>query len=157
MKSINFNSGIKTYAVNGDESNVIKVNISDINIAQRIKETEEKIDKIGVEIDNGVTAEQLSAYDKEIKDLINYTFGTDICTPAFGNANVFSITEEGKFLFEAFFEAFVPIITEDIQNYKMVKKSEKFNSVISNAPAVDTPANQFTEEEKVFLRQKLGI
>lgn len=157
MKSINFNSGIKTYAVNGDESNVIKVNISDINIAQRIKETEEKIDKIGVEIDNGVTAEQLSAYDKEIKALINYTFGTDICTPAFGNANVFSITEEGKFLFEAFFEAFVPIITEDIQNYKMVKKTEKFNSVISNAPAVDTPANQFTEEEKVFLRQKLGI
>lgn len=157
MKSINFNSGIKTYAVNGDESNVIKVNISDINIAQRIKETEEKIDKIGVEIDNGVTAEQLSAYDKEIKDLINYTFGTDICTPAFGNTNVFSITEEGKFLFEAFFEAFVPIITEDIQNYKMVKKSEKFNSVISNAPAVDTPANQFTEEEKELLRQKLGI
>lgn len=157
MKSINFNSGIKTYAVNGDENNVIKVNIADINMSQRIKESEAKFDEITAKISDGVTPEELVAYDKEIKEIINYTFGTDICTPAFGNANIFSVTEEGKFLFESFFEAFVPIITEDVQNYNMAKKSEKFDSVISNAPAVDTPANQFTEEEKELLRQKLGI
>ena len=38
MQSINFDTGYKTYAVNGDESNVIRINVADLSIKSRIKE-----------------------------------------------------------------------------------------------------------------------
>ena len=50
MQSINFATGIKEYAVNGDESNVIRINVSDMNIAARFREHIDMFDKIESDI-----------------------------------------------------------------------------------------------------------
>lgn len=40
MQSINFNTGYKEYAINGDDSKTIRVNISDLNIPARVDEVQ---------------------------------------------------------------------------------------------------------------------
>ena len=37
MKSINFSTGVKEYAINDDENNKIRININDLNIPNRVK------------------------------------------------------------------------------------------------------------------------
>ena len=43
MQSINFDKGYKTYAVNEDESNVVKINVADLNMKFRIEELPSRI------------------------------------------------------------------------------------------------------------------
>ena len=41
MKSINFSTGVKEYAINDDENNKIRININDLNIPNRTKEVQD--------------------------------------------------------------------------------------------------------------------
>ena len=45
MKSIDFDSGYKTYSINGDENCVIKVQITDFNLPKRINDAIVEISK----------------------------------------------------------------------------------------------------------------
>lgn len=120
MKSINFNTGIKEYAVNGDEGNVIRVNVGDMNIATRFKENINLFDDIQRDIDeNGKpTPEKLSEYDKTIKEKIDYIFGSDVSSHAFGNASCLSPVGDGKLMFTAFMESFMELIKEDAEQFR---------------------------------------
>lgn len=116
MKSINFESGIKEYAINGDESKTIRINVTDLNLLKRIEDIAPKL----TEIQNRYkdmkqpTPQQFFDMDVEIRELFNGVFGSDICTPAFGDTNCVSVNEQGEFLFVAFFNAFIPLLKEDI-------------------------------------------
>jgi len=130
MKSINFNTGIKRYAVNGDENNVIAININDLNLMKRIQDAQNVFDPILSRLDKEPnTPELLAEVDREIKEKFDYIFGTDISAHVFGDVNCLSPIEDGSLLFMSFFEAFAPVVLEDMNanraNYA-ANKDERF-------------------------------
>lgn len=121
MKSINFKKSFKEYAVNGDESKIIRVKLSP-DMLNKIQDTMSEIDKFRDEINENNIAEMGRKYGK----IINNIFDTDICTPAFDGENPFSVVDGGKFLVEAFFEAFIPVLTEDLESLKIRPEVQKY-------------------------------
>lgn len=117
MKSINFKKNFKEYVVNGDESKIIRVKLSP-DMLDKIEDTLSEIDRFRDEINKDNIAEMGRKYG----EIINNIFGTDICTPAFDGENPFSVVDGGKLLIEAFFEAFVPVLEEDIKSLKKLLK-----------------------------------
>ncbi|MBQ8298025.1 MAG: hypothetical protein IJX77_09620 [Ruminococcus sp.] len=124
MKSINFSTGIREYKINEDESRVIRINLSDLNMGSRIEEMKEKINALDQKYGSikKPTSKQLAEMDSSIRSIIDYAFGTDVCTPAFGEVNVMSPVE-GTPLFRKFFEAFLPALKADVNAMK-IKKPE---------------------------------
>ena len=121
MKSINFKTSFKEYVVNGDESKIIRVKL-DPDMPNKIKDTMSEIDKFRDEINENNIAEM----GRKFGEIINNIFGTDICTPAFDGENPFSVVEDGKFLVEAFFEAFTPVLAEDLESLKIRPEVQKY-------------------------------
>ena len=169
MQSINFSTGIKEYAINGDENNVIKVNISDLNIVNRYQEASKKIEALAEKYKNvsKPTSEQLTEADAEVRAQLNYVFDSDVCTPAFGNTNCFSPVSNGMFLFEAFMEAFMPLVQQDMKatanasKIHIEDKTAKYTAHLNTAPI--TVSNQadllsrLTPEQKdAMLREMLN-
>ena len=132
MQSINFDKGYKTYAVNGDENNIIKINVADLSIKARIKEMYARITALESEYRNvdKPTDEQFAEVDKKIKAEINYAIGTDVCTPAFGLLNCMTILpDSGKSVVQSFLEALMPIIQKDVDDYtESIKKLKKLDT-----------------------------
>lgn len=121
MKSINFKKSFREYAVNGDESKVIRIKL-DPDMPRKIQNTMSEIDKFRDEINDDNIAEM----GRKFGEIINNIFGTDICTPAFDGANPFSVVDDGKLLVEAFFEAFIPVFTEDLEALKIRPEAKKY-------------------------------
>lgn len=121
MKSINFKKNFNEYAVNGDESKIIRVKLSP-DMLNKIQDTMSEIDKFRDEINENNIAEMGRKYG----EIINNIFDTDICTPAFDGENPFSVVDGGKLLIEAFFEAFIPILEEDLKSLKIRPKVQKY-------------------------------
>ena len=88
MKSINFKSSFREYAVNGDESKVIRIKL-DPDMPQKIQNALSEIDKFK----NGINKNNISETGEKFCKIINNAFGTDICTPAFDGENPFSIVD----------------------------------------------------------------
>lgn len=143
MQTIKFDDGYKTYSINDDNSRTIRINLLDLNMKSRyekatkvIEETVNKMKSVNVP-----SEDQLLEFDTVIREQLNYVFGSDICTTVFGAANVLTPLESGKFLFESFVEAFVPMITKDSQaainasNIHIEKRTEKYTKPIISAPA----------------------
>lgn len=139
MQSINFNTGYKEYIINGDETTKIRINVNDLNIPNRINECQKFFDEMAEKYkneDRQMTAEELSDLDKQVREKINYAFGSDICTPAFGNINCMSPVEGGKMLFEAFFEVLMPVVEADMKaaaQAQAVHIKDKTNKYIQSA------------------------
>lgn len=115
MKSIDFDNGYKTYAINGDENCVIKINTTDFNLPKRIKDANTSIQAVIKDYEGKDAAEDMAAFDEKVRKIINEVCGGDICTPAFGSANLFSITSNGNYIFENFLGALLPVIQADIE------------------------------------------
>lgn len=126
MKSINFDEGYKEYALNDDESRVIRIRLTDPNLLSRIEKTMNKVNELIKKYRNrpvnGDNITALTDFDSEVKGLLNETFGTDICTPIFGDASVLAPTSDGNMLIFSFFNAFMPILKADIEAAAMTAK-----------------------------------
>lgn len=153
MKSISFNTGYKEYAINDNANNTIRINMSDLNLPHRIKEVQDFFDNMAEKYKNDdrrMTSEELSDWDKQIREKINYAFGTDVCTPAFGNINCISPVEGGKMLFEAFFEVLMPVVEADMkaaaqaQAIHIEDKTNKYISAAQSAPVAPQIAPAIT-------------
>lgn len=116
MQSIIFDDGIKEYDINGDESRVIRINISDFNLLKRRDEAVKNIEALvrDMKADGTPTPEKLTEYDRRFREQINYIFGSDVCTPAFGSAHCMSIVSGGKMLFEGFLDALLRQVEQDM-------------------------------------------
>ena len=158
MQSINFNTGSKEYAINGDDSNTIRINVSDINIMTRINEVQEKLDSIGEKLtENGTpTPELLSECDREIKQQIDYAFGSNVSQAVFGCVNCLSPVDGGKLLFEAFMDAFIPLVAGDIkartdaQRTRVSSETDKYTAHLNQTIKEDKPV-QLTDEQRQLL------
>ena len=112
MQKIEFDEGYRTYQI-GDSDRIIKIRL-DPDLMTRIKAAESRISDMEDRLKNAAP-DELTALSDEIKDIFNSAFGTDVCTPAFDGASVFTLTGGGKMLFQSFFEAFIPVLTKDIE------------------------------------------
>lgn len=147
MQSINFNTGYKTYALNGDENNVIRVNVTDLNIAKRFIDTQKTIGEIidrFMNIEHPTPADLYNA-DQQVREQLNYALGSDVSTAAFGTANCLSPTVSGKILIEEFMDVFMPVVTRDIQSaaaasrIKLEQKTDKYIKPITTSAAQNLP------------------
>lgn len=130
LESINFNQNIKTFAINGDENNVIKLNTSDYGIFTRHKEKAnelEDFEKLAVENEDKIA--EMEEAEKTVRDLLNYIFNSDVCTPAFGKTNCLSPCD-GMPLFVGFLNALMGIVERDMQaeNKKMEANISKYTN-----------------------------
>lgn len=157
MKSINFNTGVKTYVLNGDESNTIQINVTDVNIASRLEKCQKQIDEIGAELSamKNPTPEQLAGYDERIKKLLDFAFGADISSHAFGDASCLSPLPDGSLLLFAFMDAFVPAVLEDIKRAGSGFKSQNRAKIEKYTAGLDdTKAEpKAGKDEKIDLSQ----
>ena len=159
MKSIKFSTGAKRYALNDDETNVITVNVNDVNIPKRMKECQKTLDSIQAEFKSigEPTPEQLFEYDKRIKEAIDFAFGTDVSSHAFGEMNCLSPTVSGRLLFVEFFDAFLPVVLEDIKafsknvNPKVSKKVEAYTTFDEPEEKKPFDINSLTDKQRAYL------
>ncbi|MBQ7131240.1 MAG: hypothetical protein IJO29_01590 [Oscillospiraceae bacterium] len=176
MKSINFQGGsFKEYALNGDESNAIRINVSDYGIITRFNEAKEKIGKLCnnfKEIDYDVSVEDVKEADEFIRNQIDYVFGADTAAKAFGSTNCISLNQSGQPICIAFLDALLPILEHDIksaanaQNMSVSLDNEKTAKYISQSkqsakpfipmaqPALDI-SNLSPEQKAEILKQLL--
>lgn len=141
MKSLNFDTGVNEYLINGDESKVIRIDTTDFALFDRAKKASEIIDKLSNDYRNAdvKTDEQANEIfvkaDKDIREQINYIFGYDVSTVVFGITNCVSVTKSGHMLFENFLNAVIPVIKEDMQE-AMKKQNERVNKYTSQVHKV---------------------
>lgn len=177
MKNISYSSTTyKEYQLNGDA--IIRVNVSDIGILTRYRQSAEEIDKVHKRIGSHPTADDLDAADKAIRSLIDGVFGEGISDAAFGAVNCLSPTTDGGVLCINFLRAFFPVVSEDIKAAAQAAKitlddsklnNEKTQKYIKPVPMyagqyVPTAGNTYmekaskplTDEQKAFLKELLG-
>lgn len=123
MKSINFDEGYEKYAVNGDESRTIRIRIGDFNLLKRAESMITEIESLGDKYSGKLDVNTMIEFDSSVREIIDKTFDTDFCEKAFGSANICTVVnDDGKLLFESFFEAFMPILKSDLNAAVMNKK-----------------------------------
>ena len=137
MEKISFNNGYKEYKINDDENAVIRINTTDMKIIDRANEAKKNFNEIMKkyeDIENQNLPDDkvfslVSECDRDIREQINYIFGSDVCTAAFGNANCISPCG-GQPLFMNFINAIIPLIEKDIAKEQKLsaKKIEKYTS-----------------------------
>lgn len=157
MKSINFNTSIKQYAVNGDENNAISINVSDLNLYKRIMEAETAFDPFFERLDREEnTPELLFEVDKAVKEKLDYIFGTNISEKVFGGTNCLSPLDDGNLLLMAFLEAFIPMVLEDMKKSNQsfeAGKDDKFSKYLpkeEKKPSIDL--SKLTPEQIAYLQ-----
>lgn len=175
MLSINFDSGnYKEFAINGDENNTVKINVSDMGILTRAQDALKHIDGIVEELaekeKQGVdNAELLKEQDEKARQMVNTIFATDICTRALGGTNAFSVASNGKPVIVNLLEALIQILVQEIKaartaaQIKLEDKTDKYVKPVTISPAkpfiplaepkIDIDA--LTAEEKNALLKEL--
>lgn len=164
MQSINFEIGnYKEYAINGDERNTIKIDVSDIGIIDRlqtamaeISDYQQKLDSITEPSDSVV-----SEMDSTAREIINKAFDSDVCTKAFGSKNCFSVASNGQPVIINFLNAFMPIIKNDFslaienQQSELKGKTSKYIDPVVNGPATEIDVSTLSEGQKKALIEEL--
>lgn len=115
----------KRFRIDGDDSRIIELNTSDMNILLRLDEVEERLKTLADSVtfdDEGAEPEEnikrLLSTDKEMRDLMDYLFDSkisDICAPSGSMYDPFN----GKYRFEHIMETLFTLYEENIeQEYK---------------------------------------
>lgn len=131
MKSINFDDGLKSFAINGDESRVIRFNPGDPNIMPRAKEAckrisqwQEELKAINLNPDGTLVnesddaSEALSSFNTMLREELNYIFNADVYDTVFAGQSPLCIVEsDKKFLFEAFLFPAIDLVSEEIEAF----------------------------------------
>jgi len=120
MEKITFDSGIKTYRING--AGVLRFNPGDPNVYARFLEAADKLQNIedGLiaeaktlpEADGAGVVRLLGKADAEIKALLGWVFGQDNdFDKILGGVNLLAITDNGQRVVTNLMEALQPILT----------------------------------------------
>lgn len=121
MNSLNFDSGVKEYAINDDPNRIIRVNPSDFGIVARAKKAKEALDKLRIDPGEERLDEALDAMDKAVREQIDAIFGEGTSQIAFGDVNCTSLAN-GNPIFLNFLNAIIPEVEKAVEEEK--KKSD---------------------------------
>ena len=173
MQSINFEIGnCKEYAINGDENNTIKIDVSDLGFLDRLQKAYAEIEEYAKKLESVTKPDEniLSEMDETARKIVNKAFDSGVCTKAFGNKNCFSVAANGRPNIANFLEAFIPIIERDFksafqaQQIKLEEKTDKYTKPITvqskppivgmvSQPAIDI--SKLTQEQKNAMLREL--
>ena len=133
LESFNFDDGVKEYAINNDEHRILKVNVKDVGLVDRIETSirnmETSMDAIkDVEIDedgDAVLAEYaqvIRATNKAVRRAFDRVFYPGASVIVFGNQNPLT-TVNGITIYERFMRAFLEKVKPEME--KEQKASEE--------------------------------
>ena len=119
----------KKFRINGDNSKIVELNVSDVNIAIRLKEVYKKLDSMAhkagsllVNQEGASTEEELEAVSKaltdldtEMRNLVNYLFDYDVCSVCANGMNLYSLVN-GEFWFEHVIESLAGLYETNFKN-----------------------------------------
>ena len=94
MKNLSFETGINEYDLGGKV--IVRFNPTDVSFLEKLSESFATLDKIQEEVKREEIRDEKDVYnlaknlDRKMRDIINALFGADVCTPLFGEMNLFS-------------------------------------------------------------------
>ena len=94
MKELNFDLGLNEYDLGGKVT--VKFNPTDVSFLEKLSDSFATLDKIQEEVKREEISDEKDVYnlaknlDEKMRDIINALFGQDVCTPLFGEMNLFS-------------------------------------------------------------------
>jgi len=100
MSSLNFDTGIKTFTINNDESRTITFNPADYDFIKRLESSYEKLEAAQnrwaavAQAANGDVHQTMAAIDgaeKEIRDIIDEVFGGPVCDIVFRGISAYAL------------------------------------------------------------------
>lgn len=125
---LKFNDGFKEFAVNGDESRIVRFNPCDFGILERISVSQKRLEELEKKYKDAEASDTdelgkiAAECDRDIREEINTVFGNDVCTPAFGTVNCLTLAG-GQPLYANFVDALLPIVESSLD--KETKQSKK--------------------------------
>ena len=160
MKNLNFDSGIREYAINGDESRVIRICVTDMNLGKRIADCENDVEQIAEKYGSieHPDMEQLFELDREVRAVVDKAFGAGVSETAFGTVNCCSPVGGGKLLFEGFVTALAAQIKADVQAAAQQRVRPEVAAYLpehTDHPPDLPQIDQLTEAEKIALLKRL--
>lgn len=137
MQSLNFDDGLKSFAINGDESRVIRFNPADPGLIERYQEALQLIEAAQNDLTKdlplnpngtptGGTEENVRIVKEVggvIREALKLMFNSDVYDTVFAGQSPLAATTGGKYLFEVFMESLLPIFEKEIKEYQ--KNSKK--------------------------------
>ena len=125
MQSISFDEGYKEFAINNDETRVIRFNPKDFGILTRMEDTLSDFEALEKKLKDGNEEEftnNLREAEKVVHEKIDSIFNANVHDIIFNHQSPISLVG-GEFLFMRVIEALVPIVEKEVK-YEM-QKSEK--------------------------------
>lgn len=123
----------KQFRIDKDDSRIIELNTSDLNILSRLQECYPKLDSLGtkamsISSDNEMedTVATLKEIDAEMRNLVNFVFDSDIADVCAPDGSMFDMFN-GEFRFEHIISTLIGLYEKNIdKEYKlMAKKIQK--------------------------------
>ena len=120
MEKIQFDSGLRSYRING--GHVLRFNPGDPNLYARFLESVEKLKAVEEELTGKAQAETsepqqilqlLTQADTKMKEILNWVFGGDNdFYKILGGINLLAVTENGERVVTNLFAALEPVLVE---------------------------------------------
>ena len=147
MQNLNFDDGLKSFAINGDERRVIRFNPADPDLIIRYDKARKRIAGISTEKLSAVkldgrgqllnkededgydeAVEALKEVNQTIREALKDLFIADVYDIVFAGMSPFAGATDGRFVFETFMEAVKPILENGISEYRAAseKRMEKY-------------------------------
>lgn len=109
--------GLKSYDIedaDGTPLGAIYVNPADLGIAARLDEARKAVQALADGLGDDVDAEKIGDVDRQIKEQVNYIFGSDASAVFFKGTSALALCDDGALLLEKVFSAFAPIIEDAV-------------------------------------------
>lgn len=152
MLNINFNDGIKELSINGDESRILRVNLTDFGLIDRVEKSLNDIEKdmkrLKVErAEINAAGDPVNEFSSEAKsirkmntvmrkrfDQVFYEGAADI---VFGKMNPLALNADGMTIYEAFMFAFVKEMKPQFEaaSKKNAEHLQKYKKAFDGAQA----------------------
>lgn len=125
--------GLKSYDIedaDGTPLGTIYVNPTDLGIAARLDEARKAVQALADGLGDDVDAEKISDVDRQIKEQVNYIFGSDASAVFFKGTSALALCDDGALLLEKVFSAFAPIIENAVGDAMKAsrKRMEKYTA-----------------------------
>ena len=129
MTSLNFDSGVKEYEINGDPKRVLRINPSDFGIVERINKAKNALDELHITPD----IDGMVELDKIVRAQIDEIFGVGSSDVIFGETNSASFAG-GQPVFLNFLDSIIPEIERVVgeERKKSAAKIQKYTSQVEN-------------------------
>ena len=133
--NITFEEGYEDIELNGDPNRVLRVNMGDVNIIPKlrdsfntIKDRISELEKEEMVDDAEANVEVISKIDRFLRDNFDELFYKGASEIVFGNINPLAPARNGKTVYENFMEAFIEMVTNRLEreSKESMKRIEKY-------------------------------